>query len=372
MPVHKKLSDPELRAYVERKIVSSMNREDGDLSDVRENLFSQYYGAKYGNEREGRSSFVTREVMEAVEWAAPGLIRMFFGSGQVVSFDPVGPEDEAAAQQETDVVNHKVERANGSQGFLALHNFIKDALLNPTAYAKVWMEEKEVNMVHEAEELPAESLAELMEDENIEITEQDSRMIQVPVPGPMEQQGPRPMIDIEVFDLKYRETKKEMQLRIQGVPPEEVLVDADLTSVNLDDAAFVCHRSRQSFTSLVNMGYDEKKLRRAAPANDDVTWNEERVNRLFYEDESPSHNNEADDGNDDSMRMLWVHECNAWVDYDGDGVAEYRRIVMIGGEIFVNEETSYQPLVAMSSILVPHKHNGLSVAQLVQDLAAWC
>ena len=369
MPKHsKKMTEVELAAYIDRKVTASMNREDGDISDVRENLFSQYYGAKYGNEREGFSSFVTREVLEAVEWAAPGLIRLFLGSDRVVAFEPVGPEDEETAQQETDIINYAVRRANGGDGFVAIHDFVKDALLNPTAYAKVWLEEKESSMVHEAEQITAEQVAELAEDRNIEILEQDTEIIQVPVPMQQGQPGQPTMVDVEVFNLRYRETKMVRQPRLMGVPPEEVLVDPELTTLNLDDAAFVCHRSRQSYTSLVKMGYDPERLDLAGAGQDDVTWNEERVNRLFYEDESPSHNNEYNEGSDDSMRQLWVHECTAWVDYDGDGVAEYRRIVKIGQEIFENEETTYQPIVAMSSILVPHKHNGLSIAQLVQDI----
>ena len=398
MPKHDAMTENELAAYVRRKVNASMNREDGDISDVRENLFSQYYGAKYGDEREGKSGFVTREVLEAVEWAKPSLVRMFFSGDRVVAFEPVGPEDEETAQQETDVINYAVRRANGGDGFVAFHDFITDTLLNPTAYLKVWMEEKETSQVHDAEELTAEQLQPLVEDKNIELLEQNARMIQVEVPeqpeqpmqqmqgqptgeypkwghtGPPQPQQPMPqqptMVDVEVFDLKYRETKVEKRMRIMGVPPEEVLVDPELTSLNLDDATFVCHRSRQAYTTLVNMGYDKDMLDKVGAPQEDVTWNEERVNRLFYEDESPSHNNEFDAGSDDAMRQFWVYECYAWVDFDGDGLAEYRRIVLIGDEIFENEETNYQPLVAMSSILVPHKHNGLSIAQLVQDLQA--
>jgi hypothetical protein len=36
----------------------------------------------------------------------PNLMDIFAGSDEVVRFEPVGPEDEEAAQQETDYVNH--------------------------------------------------------------------------------------------------------------------------------------------------------------------------------------------------------------------------------------------------------------------------
>jgi hypothetical protein len=63
-----------------------------------------------------------------------------------------------------------------------------------------------------------------------------------------------------------------------------------------------------------------------------------------------------------------VHDFYGWVDTDGDGIAEYRHITMVGCEIFENEEVSYQPYVAMSAILIPHKHTGLSYVDIVKDL----
>jgi hypothetical protein len=57
----------------------------------------------------------------------PNLMDIFAGSDEVARFEPVGPEDEAAAQQETDYVNHVFMQQN--PGFMILYSFIKDALL---------------------------------------------------------------------------------------------------------------------------------------------------------------------------------------------------------------------------------------------------
>src|SRR5438045_3844572 len=71
----------------------------------------------------------------------PSLMDIFAGSDEVVRFEPVGPEDEAAAQQETDYVNHVFMQQN--PGFLVLYSFIKDALLSKVGIVKVWWEEQE-------------------------------------------------------------------------------------------------------------------------------------------------------------------------------------------------------------------------------------
>ena len=56
------------------------------------------------------------------------LMDIFAGGEEVVQFAPVGPEDVAAAEQETDYVNHVFMQHN--PGFLVLYSFIKDALLS--------------------------------------------------------------------------------------------------------------------------------------------------------------------------------------------------------------------------------------------------
>jgi hypothetical protein len=64
------------------------------------------------------------------------------GSDEVVRFEPVGPEDEEAAQQETDYVNHVFMQQN--PGFMTLYSFVKDALLSKVGIVKVWWEEKDI------------------------------------------------------------------------------------------------------------------------------------------------------------------------------------------------------------------------------------
>src|SRR5207248_11038791 len=71
----------------------------------------------------------------------PSLMDIFAGSDEVVRFEPVGPEDEAAAEQETDYVNHVFMQQN--PGFMILYSFIKDALLSKVGIVKVWWEERE-------------------------------------------------------------------------------------------------------------------------------------------------------------------------------------------------------------------------------------
>src|SRR6185312_15266507 len=90
---------------------------------------------------EGRSQAVSKDVANVVDGMLPQLMDIFAGTDEVVRFEPVGPEDEIAAQQETDYVNHVFMQQN--PGFMVLHSFIKDALLSKVGIVKVWWEETE-------------------------------------------------------------------------------------------------------------------------------------------------------------------------------------------------------------------------------------
>lgn len=103
-----------------------------------------YYLGRMENDmpvEDGRSQAVSTVVADVIEGMMPHLMDIFAGSDEVVRFEPVGPEDEEAAQQETDYVNHVFMQNN--PGFMILYSFFKDALLSKVGYVKVWWEERE-------------------------------------------------------------------------------------------------------------------------------------------------------------------------------------------------------------------------------------
>src|SRR5207253_2955323 len=90
---------------------------------------------------EGRSRAVSSDVADTIEGLMPGLMDIFCGTDEVVRFEPVGAEDEAAAQQESDYVNHVFMQQN--PGFMVTYDFIKDALLSKVGIVKVYWDERE-------------------------------------------------------------------------------------------------------------------------------------------------------------------------------------------------------------------------------------
>ncbi len=113
------------------------------LAEERADAMDYYLGnmAKDMPAQDGRSRAVSTDVADTIEGLMPHLMDIFAGSDEVVRFEPVGPEDEGAAQQETDYVNHVFMQQN--PGFMVLYSFVKDALLSKVGIVKIWWEERE-------------------------------------------------------------------------------------------------------------------------------------------------------------------------------------------------------------------------------------
>ncbi len=349
------LSENAVMAWVGQKVESAINDEDGDLSDRRQTLLNYYRGEPYGNERKGYSKIVTREAFETVEWAMPLVLKALTAEDATMYFDPQNEGDVEAAEQETAYCRHIIMKKN--KGFLELHQWLKDALMYPNGYLKVYPEKKLKRKLKEYKGLTMEQAKIVSSGEYVDVIGRSE-----PYTKQVEDELGNP-IEIQCIDIKLRCREETQQIRIEAIPPEQVLIDDQVRSIDIDRANFVSHRVKRSKTELLDMGFDGDKLERVG-SSQDYTWNDETVNRLFHEDENP------EDGEEESgaMQNFWLHESYGWLDYDEDGVAEYRRIVTVGGTVFENEEIDYQPMIALSSILMSHQHAGISLIEAVDDL----
>lgn len=138
-----KMSINDLKAMLQSQKADALSTNNAaDLSAERERAMEYYLGNMPDlPTQDGRSSAVSSDVADTIEGLMPSLMDIFAGSDEVVRFEPVGPEDEEAAQQETDYVNHVFMQQN--PGFMTLYSFIKDALLSKVGIVKVWWETSE-------------------------------------------------------------------------------------------------------------------------------------------------------------------------------------------------------------------------------------
>jgi hypothetical protein len=139
-----KMTTAELKAMLAAEKADALSAMQASrLSDERTDAMDYYLGdmSRDMPAADGRSRAVSTDVADTVEGMMPALMDIFCSGEEVVEFHPIGEEDVAAAEQETDYVNHVFMQKN--PGFLILYSFIKDALLSKVGIVKVWWEQEE-------------------------------------------------------------------------------------------------------------------------------------------------------------------------------------------------------------------------------------
>ncbi len=338
----------ELAAHVEQEIQGSLGYGDGKLTRQRTDAMDRYYGKKYGNEQEGRSQIVTRDVADVIEWIMPSLMKIFTGGDKVVQFEPQGPEDVEMAKQATDYTNYVIMKQN--PGFSIIYSWFKDALLQKNGIVKHFWDDTTKITREEYKNLTEEEFTALLIDDNIEVVEHTANGTEELVEG----QLPQPI----THDAVVKRTRESGQVCIEPVPPEEFLINK--YAKGIEDARFVGHRVKKTKSELLAQGYPKAKLERAFSAQE-AEWKSERLARFDYDGDSSYPNGDIDDG-------VWVTECYIKVDFDNDGIDELRKITKVGDELLDNEAVDSVPFSSLTPVPMPHKFYGLSIYDLISDL----
>jgi hypothetical protein len=347
----------ELKAILDANIHNSMGYLSGDLTSQREKALSYYLGEPFGDEVEGRSKIVSTDVADVIEWIMPSLMRTFASNEEAVRFDPMGAEDIDAAEQETDYVNHVFYKDN--PGFLILYIFLKVGILQKNSYVKVFWEETNHETREAYQKITDDELLLLLQDTTNETLEPvqhtEYSVTQQTEQGPVEQR---------LHDIVFKRTNTKGQVKIINAAPENVGVAKNWYSVDLKDCPFSYHKDTKTASELLEMGIDQSIIDKLQSADEAMTG--EEISRNNLKDEANKYTQTS--SLDKSMRLITVYECYIKVDFDGDGIAELRKILKAGNEILINEEIDGNPLISFTPIILPHKHYGLSVADQIMDL----
>jgi len=129
------LEAPDLEAFVAFLREEEGKAEDTWLDQDRANAIEFYNGEPFGDEEDGRSQVVTRDVAEVVDQMVISLLRTMVSGDKVVEFDY---SDRKVAEQATAAVMQ--EFYQGQDGYRFLHDWIKAGLLEKTSVAKVCVE----------------------------------------------------------------------------------------------------------------------------------------------------------------------------------------------------------------------------------------
>jgi len=360
------MDDDELQGIISSDLEDAVSYIDSDISPVRAKGTEYYRGDPFGNEEDGRSQVVAMEVRDTVSAMMPSLMKVFFSTENVVEFVPRGPEDERNAQQATDYANYVFQSDNN--GFMTTYALFKDSLVRKCGIAKVWWEEEEKVHIEDYTGLDDQTLQILMqEDAEVKIIvsyanplDQPMQPQIDPMTGQMMPPPPPPMM----HDVQIKRTEKDGRIKIMAVPPEELLLDRRARS--FDEAGIIAHRQMATVADLVAMGYDQDEV------TDNISSTDLDSNQEYLARQPLSTTfGQNDSQNPMQMRVLYV-EAYARVDYDGDGIAELRKICCLGTgyKIVRNLPASYIPFIDFPCDPEPHTSplEAMSIWDITHDI----
>ena len=343
-----KITDSELLARIGSEIADALGYSD-TISLQREEAMRYYYAEKFGNEVEGRSQYVDSSVMDTIEWIKPSLMRVFASGDEMVSFSPHGPEDVEVAKQATDYVNYIFTKDN--PGWEILYTWFTDALLQKNGIVKCWWDEYEDYNREEYNNLDEQEFNALLMSPGVEILEH------TPEEG--------------YHDVVITRKAYIGKVKIENVVPDEFLISRE--SKTIEEARFVCHRIKKTLSELREMypdrEFDPMELSSGQYDFDASLWG--GTNARYSYDMSADISFGGGSINlsgEEALQEYWLHESYMRTDFDGDGIAELRKVCSVGDFIIENEPIDRIPFISITPVKIPHKFFGLSIADLIMDI----
>ena len=166
-----------------------------------------------------------------------------------------------------------------------------------------------------------------------------------------------------LHDVVIHRTSKKGKTCIEGIPPEEMLVESNAKGI--EDANFIAQRKMMTRGELIELGFD-RGIVETLP-NDRV----EDMNQEYQTRHQDIHNTIQRENTDEATQEVEVFECYVKCDYSGTGKAELRKFVVAGNNgstLLSDEPYDSFPYVTATPIIMPHRLYGRSIAELVEDV----
>jgi len=386
----KKLTDDDLVAIIDDNINQSQNYSS-KLSSSRAEALKLYNCDPLGNEKRGRSTYVSSDVRDVIGWALPNLIKILTAD-DVIVFDETSEETKGDAEDASLYAHHILHKKNN--GFMILYNLCHDALLNKNGYVMTAVDASPIYKKENYEGLTKYELAQLLDDPSVDIVSQKINkadaekevneeycqhldgMIEQIKDGTLDPRTLPPEVMLalqgkiqsneETYDVTIKRKKGgNGRIIVENVPPEEMIIPRSCRGLDLDKSPFVARQVKKTISWLRSQGYDVED-----DINDSIgntsDFSSEHVARDYADG---SYFPSEDTGkNDPSQREVTLIDAYFLVDYDGSGISQLRCVKKVGNKILENVEVICQPFTSTSPYPIPHKHNGNSMTDLVKDL----
>lgn len=296
------------------------------------------------------SSAISTDVQDVVESDMPSLARVFLGSGEVLVFEAntENQQEIEEAEQKTKYIDWIVRKQPDS--FEIIHNWLKDALIQKNSVVKYFMDE--------SKSIDEESFTNISEEELIAVTETlngpDVKSVKI-IEQDINEDG--------TYNLKFKVTRQIQKVCIINIPPEDFRITRNAKSI--DDAYLVGDVVRKTRGELLADGFSKDLIDQLPSYGDESTAQNSSIETIREYDQGGEFDGEST--TDWANQKVEIQDFYTKIDFDGDGIAERRHVMMSGGKILVNEVYDHCPYASLSAVLMPHKAIGRSRAELVYE-----
>lgn len=345
---------------------------DSELNDARATAIEFYQGKPFGNEEEGRSQAVTRDVSEVVDQMTVGILNAVLASGKAVEFETEAEQatdengqpmfEQSDSDHAQDGVPEPIMVDYGEQathavqyqffrkqpGYAVLRDAVQAGLLEKSGIVKSYA-------------MPQRPALHTFDVGGGEI-------------GPDNSYQGAEIVDAKPLDDGVAVDEPSTQWRITvlqprpplfrdvAVPNEYFRVSGDATC--LDEALCVGERVPKTLSDLVAMGYDPDVIRGLYGAGGAA----DTVVETARDSSRSNSRNSSQRGGD--QRTLWLSEQYPLYDLDGDGIAERLFVHRIGDTVLKVMPVDEQPYSLWCPFPMAHRLIGESAADKTMDIQA--
>ena len=345
-------------ALEERDILEIINQELSNSSYISQNMeelrmsLSYYLGKPDGTEVEGRSQVISTDVADSIEWIMPQVMKSFTQNNEIVVFDPVNEGDEDQAELESEYVYDVLMKRN--DGFVIMHQFVKDALMQRNGVIKVYYEDYEEHEVESYTGLTEDQYKAISLMPNVQIISVKESQYDVDGMGTMATQ----------YDVKLDVVETHKKICVDSVPLEQFRVNANHDSIDLSSARFTAHVVQKTKSEVRAMGVSEEIIEQMS---DDSLFLSSY--RFSLQDENYMQNSFSAD---DSERLVSVAECTIRMDVEENSISRLYKVtcagIMNATHILKMEELEDSPWISTTGILMSHKFQGLSIYDRIKQI----
>jgi hypothetical protein len=340
----------------------SERARDDVLNETRAVAIRAYFGEAYGDEQDGRSQAVTRDVSEVTDIMLVGIMGTVLAGGKAVEFDTEPEQVPAPTQQDpnaiqtidygeeaTAAVHYQFMRKQ--PGYRIIHDCAKAGMLEKTGIIKTYAFQLAPTMAQH--DVPGGALVEA----------QDG--LTLPDGTPVISAEPHNSIEAALNPVEAMHRVKVSQpgpkiIRDINVPNEWFLISPD--AVELDDAAYLGDKRPVSASDLVQLGFDRDDVETLwSNTSDDSVVASARDGERGATASSIGSRNGA-------SKQLWLWHEFPLFDMDGDGVAERLDVLRVGSTVLRVVAADEQPYSGWSPIPMQHRFTGQSMADKTMDI----